>query len=210
VRVTRSFAFVDLAGFTAYTQHHGDQEAVAMLALFRATLRDICSRRAVRIAKWLGDGAMLVSVEPTPLLSAVLELRHCAAALPRPMGIRCGVTQGAVILLEGDDYIGHEVNVAARLCDVAGEREILATPAVAQHAPPWAKSGPAEGQPIRGLDQPVTVVRLSVRDAGPGAVSDPICGIPLSAEAALAADPSQDGERFCSESCLDTWLGRAG
>ena len=88
MRVTRSFAFVDLAGFTAYTQRHGDQETVTMLALFRATLRDICSRRAVRIAKWLGDGAMLVAVEPTPLLSAVLELQHCAAALPRPMGIR--------------------------------------------------------------------------------------------------------------------------
>lgn len=180
-----------------------------MLALFRATLRDICSRRAVRIAKWLGDGAMLVAVEPTPLLAAVLELQHCAAALPRPMGIRCGATQGPVILLEGDDYIGHEVNLAARLCDAAGEREILATPAVARHLPAWAEAGEPEEHPIRGLDLPVTVVRLSVRDGGPGAICDPVCGIPLSAHAALADDPSHDGQRFCSDSCLDTWLGRA-
>jgi hypothetical protein len=39
-------------------------------------VRETCSRRGVRIAKWLGDGAMLVCVETEPLIGAVIELEH--------------------------------------------------------------------------------------------------------------------------------------
>ena len=47
---------------------------VDVLTAFRALLRDICARRGVRIAKWLGDGVMLVCVTTRPLLETVLEL----------------------------------------------------------------------------------------------------------------------------------------
>ena len=76
VRVYRTFAFVDVSGFTALTEREGDEHAVEVLSAFRALLRDICSRRGVRIAKWLGDGVMLVCVETRPLLAAILELHH--------------------------------------------------------------------------------------------------------------------------------------
>ena len=66
VRVHRSFAFIDVSGFTTLTELEGDERAVDVLTAFRALLRDICSRRGVRIAKWLGDGAMLVCVETRP------------------------------------------------------------------------------------------------------------------------------------------------
>jgi adenylate cyclase len=218
MRVARSFAFVDLSGFTAHTEQHGDEEAVATLAVFRATLREICSRRAVRIAKWLGDGAMLVGVDSTPLLSAVLELEHRAGTDATPMSIRCGVTHGPVILLEGDDYIGHAVNVAARLCDTAGAGEVLATPAVVPALPPWAASHGAEEIRVRGLGRAIPVVRLGLADPGAEAVPDPVCGIPLAPAHAISGNghpvPSAGGPgaagptHFCSESCLETWRGR--
>jgi class 3 adenylate cyclase len=52
VRVHRSFAFVDVSGFTALTEHEGDEHGVDILTAFRALLRDICARRGVRIAEW--------------------------------------------------------------------------------------------------------------------------------------------------------------
>jgi class 3 adenylate cyclase len=82
VRVHRSFAFVDILGFTALTEHEGDERAVEVLAAFRRLLRDICGRRGVRIAKWLGDGAMLVGVETQPLLATILELHYVVGAVP--------------------------------------------------------------------------------------------------------------------------------
>src|SRR5262252_3412858 len=61
MRVRRYFAFVDLCGFTRFTEVHGDVESVAVLTGFRALVRDIASEHGVRVAKWLGDGAMFVS-----------------------------------------------------------------------------------------------------------------------------------------------------
>jgi len=129
MRVHRTFGFVDVTGFTALTELEGDERAVDVLTAFRALLRDICSRRGVRIAKWLGDGVMLVCVDTRPLLESVLELHFVVGEVSGPVStvsIRSGITSGHVLLLEGDDYVGHCVNVAARLCDLAPAGEALA------------------------------------------------------------------------------------
>ena len=108
MRVHRSFAFVDVSGFTALTEIEGDERAVDVLTAFRALLRDICSRRGVRIAKWLGDGVMLVCVDTRPLLETILELHYVVGEVGavETVSIRSGLTAGDVILMEGDDYIG--------------------------------------------------------------------------------------------------------
>src|SRR5215203_7565736 len=59
--VRRNFGFIDLCGFTALTDEEGVGEAVAALSTFRAVVRERAGWRGVRVAKWLGDGAMLVS-----------------------------------------------------------------------------------------------------------------------------------------------------
>ena len=71
----------------------GDERAVDVLTAFRALLRDICSRRGVRIAKWLGDGVMLVCVETRPLLETMLEaaLRRQRRRARETVSIRSGV-----------------------------------------------------------------------------------------------------------------------
>jgi class 3 adenylate cyclase len=84
-RVRRTFGFLDLCGFTAYSNTRGDESAVAQLAAFRAIVRSVGSATGVRIAKWLGDGAMLVGLEPPALVSAVLEVsRRMQAELAEP------------------------------------------------------------------------------------------------------------------------------
>jgi adenylate cyclase len=210
VRVRRTFAFVDLSGFTALTETEGDERAVRVLAVFRSTLREICSRRAVRIAKWLGDGAMLVSVESKPLVAAVLEMKFAADSVAEPMAVKCGITMGPVILLEGDDYIGHAVNVAARLCDLAPGHEVLALSEVVSELPPWGTAQSSDEISVRGLEQPVRVVRLDVHRPGPEAIPDPICHIPLTRDTAFDHRRDINGATllFCSDSCLETWVER--
>ena len=60
MRVPRTFVFVDLSGFTNYTAAFGDDAAGRILSTFRAIVREVASERGVRIAKWLGDGCMVV------------------------------------------------------------------------------------------------------------------------------------------------------
>ena len=64
--VDRSFAFVDICGFTAYCERSGEQLALELLIDFRQIVRDVVARRGVRVSKWLGDGVMIVSLEPAP------------------------------------------------------------------------------------------------------------------------------------------------
>jgi adenylate cyclase len=210
VRVYRHFGFVDLSGFTALTEVEGDERAVSVLSSFRALVREICSRRGVRIAKWLGDGAMLVSVDGSPLLCATLEMQHAMEAVQVPASLRVGVSAGEVILLEGDDYIGHAVNLAARLCDLAPGRVVLATEAMVDHLPKWGAVLSTEETPVRGLERPLQVSHLGLRPLSPPVFADPVCGIPLTREAAEASARDGVGRNywFCSESCRDTWERR--
>jgi class 3 adenylate cyclase len=213
VRVTRAFAFMDISGFTTLTDLEGDERAVRLLTAMRAQLREMCSRRGVRIAKWLGDGAMLVCVETRPIVAATLEAQHRMAARTGPDGpinIRTGLSAGPVILLEGDDYIGHAVNVAARLCDLARAGEVLATAAVVDALPRWATVLRTEDMPLRGIERPVPVSRVSYRPSGPDGQADPVCGLvlPPGTAEATATDGLGRAVPFCSDSCFDTWRNR--
>jgi adenylate cyclase len=213
VRVHRSFAFVDVSGFTALTEHDGDEFAVEILTAFRSLLRDICARRGVRIAKWLGDGVMLVCVETRPLLATILELHHVigdATGPVRSVSIRSGVTSGDVILMEGDDYIGHSVNVAARLCDLAQGGEALAVPSVMDELPRWGAAVAHKDVTLRGVERPVRAASIAIPGPVTEGRTDPICGLPMSETTAEATGTDRAGASvlFCSSGCLDTWERR--
>lgn len=159
-RVERTFAFIDLSGFTAYTDSEGDHEAVAVLARFRAAVRDVAARRAVRIAKWLGDGAMLVAVETEPAVEAVLDIERRVDESGSPLALRAGVAAGPVILFEGDDYIGQPVNLASRLCDLAHPHEVLAPASVVSSLMVNTVATAIGARHISGFAQPIDLVRL--------------------------------------------------
>jgi class 3 adenylate cyclase len=160
MRVDRTFAFVDLCGFTRFTDTHGDEEAVDVLTRFRAAVREIGSNHGVRVAKWLGDGAMFVSTVEEPLVESILALAHRCDELGVTLPLRGGLAGGAVILFEGDDYIGGPVNLAARLCDAAGPRELLATAELARAVPAWATPVPVGELVIKGFVLRIDAVRI--------------------------------------------------
>ncbi len=214
MRVQRTFAFVDVSGFTALTELEGDERAVDVLTAFRALLRDICARRGVRIAKWLGDGVMLVCVTTRPLLETILELHYIVGEVSGPVetvSIRSGVTSGDVILMEGDDYVGHCVNVAARLCDLAAAGEALAAPAVMEHLPSWGLATATTHVSLRGVEKPVPASSIHIAPStADDQLRDPICGLPLSHDTAeeIAHDVRGSVVLFCSPGCVDTWRRR--
>jgi adenylate cyclase len=215
MRVHRSFAFVDVSGFTALTEREGDEHAVEVLTSFRTLLREICARRGVRIAKWLGDGVMLVCVETPPLLATILELHyvvHTVAGPAQTVSIRSGVTSGDVILMEGDDYIGHCVNVAARLCDLGQGGEALASPSVMDDMPRWGVVLSERDVALRGVERPIVASSIAMLGTSESDDVDPICGVPLSPSTAEETAVDQHGASvlFCSPGCLDTWSRRPG
>lgn len=156
-RVRRSFAFVDLSGFTSLTDTEGDEQAVEVLTLFRNAVRGVAGFNGVRVAKWLGDGAMIVSIETAPLIEAVLEIERRMQEGGSILPLRAGMGSGDVILFEGDDYIGRAVNIAARLCDLAGPRQVLAPVDMVERDHPPDE---VDHISLKGMNRPVEVVDL--------------------------------------------------
>lgn len=158
-RVRRTFGFIDLSGFTAYSNTRGDDEAVAQLSAFRAIVRAVGSATGVRIAKWLGDGAMLVGLEPAPLVSAILEVIRRMRAEGIELPLHAGVAQGQTILFEGDDHVGQSVNLAARLAELAEPWQVLAP---ADLIPGLLGTNAVLGAvEVAGWDHPIVVADLT-------------------------------------------------
>ncbi len=206
MRVERCFGFVDLCGFTAFTEHYGDEHTVVVLANFRTTLREIAARRGVRVAKWLGDGAMLSSPDTEAAVAMVLEVASSTDPASVPLKVRGGLAQGPVIMFEGDDYIGRAINVAARLCDAAQPGQVLGTREVASLAPRWVAASDPVPYDVPGFDRPLDACRLQI-GISPETVTDPHCGLVLPMLTGLATRFGPDGsvQRFCSTACALAW-----
>ncbi len=158
--VDRAFAFVDLCGFTAFIANHGEHAAIDTLAQFRSLARDISVRRGVMVAKWLGDGAMIVGVEIGPTMATAAELigRYDGSTL----ALRGGFAHGQALIMEGEDYIGRPVNLAARLCQAARPEELLAFGYRASFLPPWIQVLGVRGVTLPGLGRIRRAQRLGL------------------------------------------------
>lgn len=165
LNVTRTFCFADLSGFTAYTRAQGPHAAVRQLGEFRRITRNVAAKRGVRVAKWLGDGAMLVGTEPTPTIALGMHLVHHFS--DSGIRVRVGLATGIALLFEGDDYIGEPVNLAAKLCNAASPGEVLAVTNAAA-LPDWVTSDGEVSVRIKGVGSVGGVHRLRVDLPSPG------------------------------------------
>lgn len=137
---------------------------MAELIALRNTVRTVASRAGVRVDKWLGDGVMLVGVDCAPLVDAVVAISAGHSRRGR-LPLRAGLACGQVILLEGDDYVGTPVNLAARLSDRADADQILAAEA-GLVVPDSVVRGRAAQLRLPGFSEKVTVVALATRPRG--------------------------------------------
>jgi class 3 adenylate cyclase len=157
-RIERTFGFVDLCGFTDFVDRHGDEAGVEQVRHLRSVVREVAPLFAVRVDKWLGDGVMLVGVDSAPLAAAVVAIAH-RAQHHGSLSLRAGIAVGPVMVVEGDDYLGRTVNVAARLCDVAIDGQVLAATSGLE-LPEWIDQAPRPSLHLRGVAEPITVVEL--------------------------------------------------
>lgn len=119
--------FTDIVGFTEYTALRGDEEALALLARQERLVQEMLPPGA-RVVKELGDGLLLWFPDACEALDTTLRLqerfeRESTESLV-PLWVRVGIHSGRQTR-RGDDLVGHDVNVASRVVDVAGPSEVL-------------------------------------------------------------------------------------
>jgi adenylate cyclase len=124
-RVSMTFCFVDLTGFTRYTEEEGDEEALDLIERFVDTVEATLPSEAT-IVKTIGDEVMVVSPEPASLTEWAVGFLALFQERPQP---RVGIHHGAAVFRDGD-YFGGDVNLAHRVVSRALGGEVLVTHAL--------------------------------------------------------------------------------
>ena len=197
-------AFVDLSNFTPLSQAMGDTAGAQVLDRFSNLVRSAASRHAGTVVKQIGDAFMVIFPSAASAVDWALDVEDSASTETRFPALRIGIHLGSVLYRDGE-YVGTNVNIAARLADEAERHEILVTAEVAQEAQLDARSDfvTLGSRPLKGLIEEVELLRVQNRDAQPAREVDPVCGMELDADDA-AARLHWGGEElfFCSMGCL--------
>lgn len=201
----RAVGFLDLAGYTALTDVHGDDAAADVVERFCAVVRASLTDQDV-LAKSIGDAVLVHSTGPDAL--AALAARVCTRldAEPAFPVLRVGLHAGPVVL-RGGDLFGGTVNLAARIAAQARGAQVLATAEFADGLTEGRWTATALGAlELKGLPDPVDVVELVLCAHPQERPVDPVCGMAV-ARASVAATIVLEGVEvvFCSRECLRRW-----
>ena len=122
-----AIVFTDLVGFSDWALEAGDEIALELLRGVAEAIEPPACATGGEVVKRLGDGMMAVFASPGNAVWAVLEARdrlyrvEVAGYRPR---MRAGMHVGSPRRI-GDDYLGVDVNIAARVAEGAAGGEFL-------------------------------------------------------------------------------------
>jgi adenylate cyclase len=121
-QVTVTLCFIDITGFTRFTEEAGDLEALDLVERFVETVEATMPPEAT-IVKTIGDEVMVVSPDAASLTEWAAGFLGRFPERPQP---RVGIHCGEAVYRDGD-YFGGQVNLAHRVVSSAQAGELLVT-----------------------------------------------------------------------------------
>jgi adenylate cyclase len=167
-RQDRAILFMDMRGFTAWSETQPPETVVAGLGAYYVGAEEVFARFPPIRSKFSADEIMAVFARPRDALAAARELARTEQEALRERGLAAGVGLhwGPVVegLLGGlsakqFDVVGDTVNTAKRIEGAAAPGEILASEAF--RAAAAVESGGEMRIEVKGKSVPLTVHRLA-------------------------------------------------
>lgn len=161
---TVGIVFADVAGFTGFTEEHGDAAAIDLLGQLEEVIaRSLKASKGEKV-KALGDGYLLAFPSASQAVRGAVDLRDAVVrrreAHPGwPVRLRIAVHAGEPSI-EQDDLLGHDVNLTARLLDHCDPDEVVVTSAAKELAEKRLRKitfDRPRSVKIRGLMTPIEV-----------------------------------------------------
>jgi adenylate cyclase len=122
-----TIVFTDLVGFSSWALQVGDEPALELLRRAGDAVEDELLAAGGTIVKRLGDGVMAVFDDPQRAVESALAAHEALAGVEvegdRPR-MRVGLHHGMPRKV-GGDYLGVDVNIAARVAEQAKAGEVL-------------------------------------------------------------------------------------
>lgn len=205
-RVDASILFVDLVGYTAFSEGRHPEETAEVLNLYFTEFANTCHEFHGNVDKYIGDCAMLVFGCPKSdpehrfhAMECALQIRDRITAMNREraqanqpcLTIRIGVSGGTVLagLLGSHErmqytVIGEPANLASRLCDLAVSGQVVTDrnfySMLNQRHPLLIHAN--ESHQIKGLQSTVDVLTVNTWARGPAKDAQDEAGVDTVAE----------------------------
>ena len=174
--------FCDLRGFTGFAETAEPEDIMALLAEYHGALGPLIRKHEGTLDRFTGDGMLVFFNDPLPCpdpaaraARLAIEMRDAVARLApawakrgHALGFGIGMAQGYATLgrigfEDRFDYtaIGAVVNLASRLCNAAGNGQILTSGRLAAAVEDIAVIEDLGEREIRGMTRPVLVCNIS-------------------------------------------------
>jgi class 3 adenylate cyclase/CheY-like chemotaxis protein len=173
--------FLDLRGFTAFTETADPEEVMGVLGEYHAAVGPLVLQHEGTLERFTGDGIMVFFNDPLPIPDPAPRAARMALAMQRAvtqlaegwrrrgyeLGMGVGIAQGFATIggigFSGRiDYgaIGTVTNLAARLCGEARGGETLLSQRVTALLEEGFATEPAGELALKGFHKPVPASRL--------------------------------------------------
>ncbi len=173
--------FCDIRGFTSFSESKEPEEVMSVLGAYHEQMGRLAAEYEATIDHRAGDGLMLFFNDPIPCDQPVLKAVKLAidmrdefnrlneewTKLGYGLGFAIGIASGfatmGIVGFEGRfDYTanGNAVNLAARLCDHAGDGQILISHRAFVEVEEFVQATPVEGIELKGVVNPVVAYNV--------------------------------------------------
>lgn len=204
--IEATFCFVDIAGYTALTDAHGELAAADLVDAFADFIRTTVEPLG-QLQSLIGDCAFLVFSSPLVAVDAISALYELVADRRDFPVVRAGLHHGSA-LVRGNRHFGSTVNIAARVAAQATGGQVLCTRHVAevllQAKRPEIAVEHQGAATLKNLPQPMDLYEIVLSGSAREYAIDPVCKMQVDKRRA-AGDLHFDNRTywFCSLSCVE-------
>jgi adenylate cyclase len=204
--IEATFCFVDIAGYTALTDTHGELAAADLVDNFAELIRTSVEPLG-HLQSLIGDCAFLVFSDPRVAIAALSALYELIADRQNFPIVRAGLHHGSA-LVRGDRHFGSTVNIAARVAAQATGGQILCTKNIAEIL---GRAGISDVEiehlgaaSFRNLPEPMDLYEIVLSGSPRQYAIDPVCKMQVDKRHATG-DLQFNGKKywFCSLSCVE-------
>ena len=168
-RRNRTVLFMDIRGFTRWSELQPPEQVVAMLNMYFEKAEQVWTKVNVIKAKLTGDEVMIIFPSEQMAAQSALALCHeiggmlSVHQLTAGIGIHSGpLVEGLIGSkdVKGYDVIGDTVNTAKRICDAATGGDIVISESVYTALGKCAITSEMPPITVKGKDKPIKVYSL--------------------------------------------------
>jgi adenylate cyclase len=209
--IEATFCFVDIAGYTALTDTHGELAAANLVDDFANLIRTSVEPLG-HLQSLVGDCAFFVFSDPIVAMNALSALYASIADRQHFPVVRAGLHHGSA-LLRDNRHFGSTVNIAARVAAQATGGQILCTECVAQTLGREnlldVEINPRGRVSLRNLPDPMELFEVVLSGTSRQYAIDPVCKMQVDTQRAVG-DLVYNNRKywFCSLSCVERFAQR--